>query len=82
MATRKPVVPGFSDDLAAAPAPAELPRDVRAEQMGLPDFRGHSAEYAAAWFEANPSARKRNVLTAEGWYVHPEQPGDARMAGR
>ena len=80
---RAPRVPSGDDFAPPAPAaPAELPRDVRAERMGLPDFRSMSCDGAARWFADHPEAPKRNVLTAEGWYVHAVAPGAERLAGR
>lgn len=80
---RAPRIPSGDDFAAAAPADhVELPRDARAERMGLPDFRSMSADGAARYFADHPEAPRRNVLTAEGWYVHPVAPGADRLSGR
>lgn len=84
MATKRAsVIPGEASQEAHAPAPpAAAEADPRSLSMGLPDFTSHSAAYAAQWFKEHPEARKRNVLTAEGWYVHPEHVAAARGMDR
>lgn len=85
MATRKPTaLPGASsEDGMPADVTKELPEDTRSLSMGLPDFREKSVEYAMRWFKDNPNAPRRNVLTAEGWYVHAESvTARADLAGR
>ncbi|MGL4576681.1 MAG: hypothetical protein ACRCV9_17980 [Burkholderiaceae bacterium] len=82
-APRKPAVPGASqaatvsnpDVVSKAPQ-----HDARAAAMGLPDFTDKSVDYTATWFAEHPDAPRRNVLTAEGWYVHPEMPEQAKAA--
>jgi len=57
------------------PAPQEAqeaPLDHRTVAAGIPDFRQKSVAYAMQWFADNPGVTRRNVLTAEGWYVHPD----------
>lgn len=81
MATRKTVVPGAASDFDAPPeAPAELQPDPRAIAAGIPDFTKQSVAAAIRWFADNPTAPRRNVLTAEGWYVHPEAVGSRNPA--
>lgn len=77
MARKPAAIPGAASDPADLPAEVvkPLPEDTRALSMGLPDFRDKSCAYAMQWFADNPDAPKRNVLTAEGWYVHPLPPG-------
>lgn len=65
-------VPGACTE---APAPADAPAapapTAHESRHSLPDFRHKSEAAAKAWFDANPLAKKRAVLTHDGWYVPP-----------
>lgn len=69
--TAEPAAPVASEDETDTEAAAEEPVSESARHV-LPDFRHKSAAYAQKWFKDNPNAPKRSVLTAEGFYVHPE----------
>jgi hypothetical protein len=51
---------------------AAVEEDAGRRFTAVPDFRHKSAAAAAKWFKENPDANKRGVLTAEGYYVHPD----------
>lgn len=55
-------------EVAADPAQGEEPTTATT-RFSIPDFRHKSAIAAKAWFEANPNAPKRGVLTHDGWYL-------------
>jgi hypothetical protein len=65
--------PGEAPKQTAAPtdeaAAGAEERTVAEQRFAIPDFRHKSAGAAQAWFEANPTAPKRGVLTHDGWYV-------------
>lgn len=63
-------IPG-AIEAPAQQAQKEEPRDPREVRAGLPDFREMSCDAVIAWFKEHPEAPRRNVLTAEGVYVHP-----------
>lgn len=79
MASKRAAIPGEAEPTAEAAAPAAAV-DHRAERMGLPDFSQKSCAYAEQWFKDHPEMAKRNVLTAEGWFVHPLPPMGTRGA--
>ena len=72
-ASRVPGDTGSDHQPAAAPDDAEaVEEDIGRRFTAVPDFRHKSAAAAAKWFRDNPDANKRGVLTAEGYYVHPD----------
>jgi hypothetical protein len=76
---RKPMIPGEFDEPVQAPSAPLLP-DPRLVSAGIPDFTQKSIDAAIRWFADHPDAPRRNVLTAEGWYVHPVTPELERAA--